>query len=77
MLVASLSAVSLAVLVLRKKKYKMACDIYSFSVTMLECIGWCEAYPYDMKSWTIAENVCKGIRPNKPKLMKDEIISIC
>ncbi|ELP85500.1 protein serine/threonine kinase, putative [Entamoeba invadens IP1] len=33
--------------VLKKEKYKMSADIYSFGVTIYECVGWCEAYPKD------------------------------
>ncbi|ELP83911.1 tyrosine protein kinase, putative, partial [Entamoeba invadens IP1] len=30
--------------VLNKEKYKHAADVYSFSITMYECLGWCEAF---------------------------------
>ncbi|ELP92364.1 protein serine/threonine kinase, putative [Entamoeba invadens IP1] len=33
--------------VLKKEKYKMSADIFSFGVTIYECVGWCEAYPKD------------------------------
>ncbi|ELP91757.1 protein serine/threonine kinase, putative [Entamoeba invadens IP1] len=33
--------------ILKKEKYKMSADIFSFGVTIYECVGWCEAYPKD------------------------------
>ncbi|ELP91503.1 protein serine/threonine kinase, putative [Entamoeba invadens IP1] len=33
--------------VLKKEKYKMSADIFSFGITIYECVGWCEAYPKD------------------------------
>ncbi|ELP84119.1 serine/threonine protein kinase ppk33, putative [Entamoeba invadens IP1] len=50
--------------ILKKEKYKKRADIYSFGVTMFECLSWKEAYPKkDFKyPWKIAEFVMNGKR---------------
>ncbi|ELP91149.1 serine/threonine protein kinase HT1, putative [Entamoeba invadens IP1] len=57
--------------VLRRKKYKMPCDIYSFAITMFEVFGWCMAYPFTIFKfpWKIAEFVISGKRRIKPEDM--------
>ncbi|ELP86692.1 protein kinase, putative, partial [Entamoeba invadens IP1] len=64
--------------VLKKEKYKMSADIFSFGVTIYECVGWCEAYPKDEFKfpWKIAEFVISGKRVNKNPSMSDNIFNI-
>ncbi|ELP84135.1 serine/threonine protein kinase HT1, putative [Entamoeba invadens IP1] len=64
--------------VLKKEKYKKAADIFSFGVTMYECVGWCEAYPKDEFKfpWKIAEFVISGKRVVKCPLMSNKIFNI-
>ncbi|ELP90193.1 protein serine/threonine kinase, putative [Entamoeba invadens IP1] len=58
--------------VLKKEKYKMSSDIYSFGVTMYETFGWENPYnKVDFKfPWKIAEFVISGKR-----LLKREFIT--
>ena len=51
--------------ILNRKKYKKTADIFSFSITMLECITWKEAYPKTIYkfAWDIADAVSQGKRP--------------
>ena len=48
--------------VLKQEHYKKPSDIYSFSITMYECMKWGEAYEGEIFkfSWKIAEFVMKG-----------------
>ena len=50
--------------VLNKQHYKKPADIYSFSITIYECIKWGEAYSGDLFKypWKIAEFVISGER---------------
>ncbi|ELP92624.1 protein serine/threonine kinase, putative [Entamoeba invadens IP1] len=54
--------------VLNQRKYKKPADVFSFAITMYECLSWEEAYP--IKSfeypWCIADFVTQGKRMEKP-----------
>ena len=64
--------------VLNKQHYKKQADIYSFAITIFECMKWGEAYPKETFKfpWKIAEFVTSGKRLDKPDNMKDDIYSI-
>ncbi|ELP84568.1 protein serine/threonine kinase, putative [Entamoeba invadens IP1] len=53
--------------VLKQEKYTKPADIFSFSITMYECFGWCKAYPMELfrYSWMIAEFVSDNKRMEK------------
>ncbi|EKE39731.1 hypothetical protein ENUP19_0364G0044 [Entamoeba nuttalli] len=61
---------------LKRKKYKMSADIYSFAILMYECINWCYAYPISMKTWNIAQDVCSGKRPPKVDSMNSSFYEL-
>ena len=64
--------------VLNREHYKKPSDIYSFSITMFECMKWGEAYEGDQFKfpWNIAKFVISGKRLEKPKGMRDDIYSL-
>ena len=64
--------------ILERKKYKKSADVYSFSITMYECITWKECYPKKLfpKPWDIAIFISKGKRREKGKHMTDEEYSM-
>ena len=64
--------------VLKQEHYKSPSDIYSFSITMYECMKWGEAYSGDKFkfSWKIANFVISGKRLDKPNNMNDDIYSL-
>ncbi|ELP92345.1 protein serine/threonine kinase, putative [Entamoeba invadens IP1] len=64
--------------ILKKDKYKKPADIYSFGVTMYECIGWCQAYSKHQFRfpWKIAEFVINGKRVEKKDNMPQEFFDI-
>ena len=64
--------------VLNKAHYKTPSDIYSFSITIYECIQWGKSYSGDefQFPWTIAEFVMSGKRLDKPKGMREDIYSL-
>ena len=66
--------------VLQQVHYKMPYDIYSFGITLFECMKWGDAYPHDDDrfrfSWNIAQFVMNGHRMEKPKEMKDAIYKL-
>ncbi|ELP89678.1 tyrosine protein kinase, putative [Entamoeba invadens IP1] len=55
--------------VLNKRKYKKPSDIFSFSITMYECLAWDEAYPKNKFKfpWEIVNFVVAEKRLEKPK----------
>ncbi|ELP85783.1 protein serine/threonine kinase, putative [Entamoeba invadens IP1] len=59
--------------ILQKKKYKMPADIFSFSIMFFETMTWGLAYPYEMKSWEIANAVVEGKRPVKSEGMSKKM----
>ena len=63
---------------LNKDHYKGPADIYSFAITMYECMKWGEAYPKEefKHEWDIADFVCKGKRLDKLDNMRDDVYSI-
>ena len=64
--------------VLKQQHYKSPSDIYSFSITIYECMKWGEAYSGDLFKfpWKIAEFVMNGKRLDKPSEMRDDIYSL-
>ncbi|ELP83452.1 protein serine/threonine kinase, putative [Entamoeba invadens IP1] len=51
--------------VLDRKHYEKPADIFSVGMTLYETFKWGYAYdPEKIKSWDIADNVCKGLRPD-------------
>ena len=64
--------------VLKQEHYKSPSDIYSFSITIYECMKWGEVYPKDKfkYEWNIAEFVMSGKRLEQPKGMNDDIYSL-
>ena len=64
--------------ILNKQHYKSPSDIYSFSITIYECIQWGEAYSGDKFKfpWKIADLIINGNRLDKPKGMRDDIYSL-
>ena len=64
--------------VLNKEHYKKPSDIYSFSITIYECMKWGEAYPKEIfpHEWDIANFIIKGKRLEKPKRMRNDIYSL-
>ncbi|ELP87898.1 protein serine/threonine kinase, putative [Entamoeba invadens IP1] len=64
--------------VLHQDKYKKPADIFSFAITLYECVKWGEAYPKtEFKfPWKIAEFVNKGNRLNKADGMPESIYKI-
>ena len=63
--------------VLNQQYYKSPSDIYSFSITMFECMKWGNAYSGDLFKfpWNIANFVLTGNRLEKPESMRDDIYS--
>ena len=59
--------------VLNREKYKKPADVYTFSITMYECIIWGDPFPKELypHPWDIADNVMRGERPNTEHLSKD------
>ncbi|ELP84917.1 protein serine/threonine kinase, putative [Entamoeba invadens IP1] len=64
--------------VLKRGKYKKPADIFSFAITMYECLGWCTAYPPQRFkfSWNIADFVTEGKRLEKPNEIDMELFII-
>ena len=64
--------------VLNKQHYKKSSDIYSFSITIYECMKWGEAYPKELfkHELDIANFICKGKRLQKSSDMRDDIYSL-
>ena len=64
--------------ILKQEHYKKPSDIYSFSITIFECIEWGNAYPKVLfpHEWDIADFICKGKRLQKPSDMRDDIYSL-
>ena len=64
--------------ILNQEHYKKPSDIYSFSITIYECIQWGKAYSWDQFKfpWKIAEFVISSERLPKPKEMRDDIYSL-
>ena len=65
--------------VLNQEHYKKPSDIYSFSITIYECIKWGKAYPINYERfkfpWKIADFIMKGNRLQKPESMKEIVYS--
>ena len=57
--------------ILNESKYKKSADIFSFSITMYECINWNECYPKKefKHPWEIANYIVKGNRRPKGENM--------
>ena len=64
--------------VLKQEHYKSPSDIYSFSITMYECMKWGETYSGDKFKfpWKIANFVCKRNRLEQPDSMREDIYSL-
>ncbi|ELP85046.1 protein serine/threonine kinase, putative [Entamoeba invadens IP1] len=64
--------------VLHQEKYKKAADVFSFAVTMYECLKWGEAYgTNDFKfPWKIAEFVNDGHRLPKTAEMSEDVYDV-
>ncbi|ELP83547.1 protein serine/threonine kinase, putative, partial [Entamoeba invadens IP1] len=60
--------------ILEQKKYKTPADIYSFGVTLYQCLIWNEMYTKDQfpNPWNIAEFVIAGNRLKKEGEMTDQ-----
>ncbi|ELP84798.1 protein serine/threonine kinase, putative [Entamoeba invadens IP1] len=68
--------------VLKQEKYTKSADVYSFGITMFECLLWEEAYPKTLFpfTWCIADKVVLGIRPTAVKKLEmkyQNIIKSC
>ncbi|ELP84796.1 serine/threonine protein kinase HT1, putative [Entamoeba invadens IP1] len=57
--------------VLNKEHYKKPADLFSFAITMLECLLWDNAYPKSiyLYPWTVADDVASGKRPTTIKTL--------
>ena len=64
--------------ILHRKKYKHTADVYSFAITMYECLGWCEAFPKSQFKfpWKIAEFIMEGKRPPQNEFIPNELFDI-
>ncbi|ELP93782.1 protein serine/threonine kinase, putative [Entamoeba invadens IP1] len=64
--------------VLRKEKYKIAADVYSFAVTMFNVMVWDAPYQGSLFKypWNIANFVADGGRLSKPDTMSDEMFDL-
>ncbi|ELP84585.1 protein serine/threonine kinase, putative [Entamoeba invadens IP1] len=64
--------------ILDKKKYKKPADVYSFAITVYECLGWCNAYPISEFKfpWSIAEFVTSKKRLSKTVEMTTEMFEL-
>ncbi|ELP88661.1 protein serine/threonine kinase, putative, partial [Entamoeba invadens IP1] len=64
--------------ILNRKKYTKSADIYSFGLSVFECITWIEAYlKKQFKfAWDIVDFVVNGKRPNKPSNLNDNTYTI-
>ncbi|ELP84873.1 protein serine/threonine kinase, putative [Entamoeba invadens IP1] len=53
--------------ILNQEHYKKEADVYSFGVTMFECLSWRTAFPKSEYpfSWKIAETIISGKRPER------------
>ena len=60
--------------ILNKEKYKKSADIFSFAVTMYECLSWGDCYPKILfkHPWEIANYISKGKRLERKEDMKEE-----
>ena len=64
--------------ILDKKKYKKPADIYSFSITMFEFVGWCHCYEGDKFKypWNIADFVSAGQRVPRRDSIPENVFDI-
>ncbi|ELP90229.1 protein kinase, putative, partial [Entamoeba invadens IP1] len=64
--------------VLNKEYYKKGADIYSFGVTLFECVTWKNPYPKEQFkfAWDIVDFVVSGKRLKKPANLNDNIYNI-
>ena len=64
--------------VLNKQHYKTPADIYSFALTIYECIKWGEAYPEEAFKfpWKIANFIINGNRLDKPNNMNVDVYEL-
>ena len=60
--------------VLRKQKYNLPTDIFSFAITMYEMFGWCDCYPKQKFEfeWDITDFVVPGGRRPQAENMTDD-----
>ena len=60
--------------VLNKEKYTKSADVYSYAITMYECLNWGECYPKSefSKPWDIANYVSQGKRRPRGEEMSSE-----
>ncbi|ELP92820.1 protein kinase, putative, partial [Entamoeba invadens IP1] len=64
--------------ILNKEKYKKSADIFSFGVTMYECLAWCESYSKEdfRYPWDIVDYVMSGKRQGKPSCVSEEVFDV-
>ncbi|EDR24589.1 dual specificity mitogen-activated protein kinase kinase, putative [Entamoeba dispar SAW760] len=64
--------------VLKREHYKMASDMYSCPITMLQIITWKEPFPKEIYNfpWDIAESITSGKRPPIIQEVKEDIKEI-
>ena len=66
--------------VLKQEDYNKPADIYSFAITMFECMRWGDAYdPKDNQfqfPWMVTDFVMSGKRLEKPLEINDEIFEL-
>ncbi|EDR26015.1 tyrosine protein kinase, putative [Entamoeba dispar SAW760] len=64
--------------VLNREHYKMASDIYSYSITILQIITWEDPFPKTSypHPWDIADSIMSGKRPTIIQEVKEDIKEI-
>ena len=61
-----------------KQHYKALADVYSFAISMYECLVWGSAFPNsEFKCpWNVTEFIMAGHRPPKPDAMNDDVYAL-
>ncbi|ELP85473.1 protein serine/threonine kinase, putative [Entamoeba invadens IP1] len=64
--------------VLGKEKYKKGADVFSFAITMYECLIWANPFPKDKFKypWSIADFITSGKRFDKPEEIPNVLYDI-
>ena len=64
--------------ILNRQHYKKPSDVFSFAVTMYECLSWTDAYPKSLFkfAWSIADFITSGQRRPKPECLSSKQFEI-
>ncbi|ELP88813.1 protein serine/threonine kinase, putative [Entamoeba invadens IP1] len=64
--------------IINKEKYKKSADIFSFGVTMYECLAWCESYSKENFGypWDIVDYVMSRKRQGKPSCVSEKVFDV-